>query len=48
LDAFAAAIRTKNAVEPDGRQGHRDMIILGAIYASARNRAPVSVIYGIR
>ena len=32
----------------DGRQGHRDMIILGAIYASARNGAPVSVRYGIR
>ena len=48
LDAFAAAIRTKNAVEPDGRQGHWDMIILAAIYASARNGEPVSVRYGIR
>jgi predicted dehydrogenase len=48
LDAFATAIRTKRAVEPDGRQGHRDMCILEAIYESARNSAPVSVRYGIR
>ena len=48
LDAFAGAIQTKKPVEPDGRQGHRDMCILGAIYASARNGEPVSVRYGIR
>jgi predicted dehydrogenase len=48
LDAFATAIQTKKAVEPDGRQGHWDMIILAAIYASARSGAPVSVRYGIR
>jgi len=48
LDAFAMAIRTKTSVEPDGRQGHRDMCILEAIYAAARNGGPVSVRYGIR
>ena len=48
LDAFARAIQTKKSVEPDGRQGHRDMCILDAIYTSARNGGPVSVRYGIR
>jgi len=48
LDAFAAAILTKKAVAPDGRQGHRDMCILEAIYASARKREPVDVRYGVR
>jgi predicted dehydrogenase len=48
LDAFAEAIRTKKSVAPDGWQGHRDMCILQAIYASAGNGKPVSVRYGIR
>jgi len=48
LDAFAGAIQTKKPVEPDGRQGHRDMIILGAIYESARKGEPVGIRYGIR
>lgn len=48
LDAFAGAIRAKRAVEPDGRQGHRDMIILEAIYAAARNGGSVGVRYGVR
>jgi predicted dehydrogenase len=48
LDAFARAIQTKKSVEPDGRQGHRDVCILEAIYASARNGEPVGVRYGIR
>lgn len=48
LDAFATAIQTKKSVEPDGRQGHRDMCILEAIYAAAGNGGPVSVRYGIR
>jgi predicted dehydrogenase len=47
LDAFAAAIQTKKRVEPDGRQGHRDMIIVEAIYASVRNGEPVGIRYGI-
>jgi predicted dehydrogenase len=45
LDAFASAIQTKKPVEPDGRQGHRDMLILEAIYASARKNEPVAVRY---
>jgi predicted dehydrogenase len=48
LDAFAAAIQTKKRVEPDGRQGHRDMIILEAIYESARKKEPVDLGYEIR
>jgi predicted dehydrogenase len=46
LDAFAAAIQTKKRVGADGRQGHRDMIILEAIYESARKKEPVDVRYG--
>jgi len=45
LDAFAAAIQSGKPVEPDGRQGHRDMLILDAIYESARKNAPVAVRY---
>jgi predicted dehydrogenase len=48
LDAFAEAIQTKRPIEPDGRQGHRDMLILEAIYESARKREPVGVRYVIR
>jgi len=48
LDTFAGAIRAKTSVEPDGRQGHRDMCILEAIYGAARKNGPVSVRYGIR
>lgn len=45
LDAFARAIRTGNPVEPDGRQGHRDLLILEAIYDSARKKEPVVIRY---
>ena len=45
LDAFASAIQTKKPVEPDGRQGHRDMLIVEAIYASARKNEAVAVRY---
>jgi predicted dehydrogenase len=48
LDAFAGAILTKKGVSADGRQGHRDMIILEAIYESARKGEPVGIRYGIR
>jgi len=48
LDAFAGAIRAKKSVDPDGRQGHRDMCILQAIYESAGNGKPVGVRCGIR
>jgi len=45
LDAFASAIQNKRKIEPDGEQGHRDMIILRSIYESARERKPVAVQY---
>jgi predicted dehydrogenase len=45
LDAFALAIRTGEPVEADGRQGHRDMLILEAIYDSARKKEPVVIRY---
>ena len=45
LDAFAAAIQTGEPVEPSGRQGHRDMLILEAIYGSAKKREPVVIRY---
>jgi predicted dehydrogenase len=45
LDAFAAAIQTGSPVEPDGRQGHRDVQIIHAIYQSAKERAAVTVNY---
>jgi predicted dehydrogenase len=45
LDALATAVRTAKSVEPDGRQGHRDMLILGAIYDSARRKEPVVIRY---
>jgi predicted dehydrogenase len=45
LDAFASAIRNKSELEPNGMQGHRDMIILQAIYESARNRTPITIRY---
>ena len=45
LDAFASAIQNKRKIDPDGIQGHRDMIILQSIYESARNRKPVIIRY---
>jgi len=45
LDAFAAAIQNNTAVKCDGVQGHRDMIILDAIYKSASRSAPVVIDY---
>lgn len=45
IDAFAAAIQRNKAVEPDGLQGHRDMVILHAIYESAKCHKPVTIDY---
>jgi predicted dehydrogenase len=45
LDAFAGAIQTKKRVEPDGRAGHRDMIILEGIYEAARRGGMVGLRY---
>jgi predicted dehydrogenase len=45
LDAFAAAIQNKHSVEADGVQGHRDMIILDAIYEAAKTQQSVAIRY---
>jgi predicted dehydrogenase len=45
IDVFAGAIQKHGSVEPDGVQGHRDMIILDAIYKSAREKTPVAISY---
>jgi predicted dehydrogenase len=45
LDAFADAIRKNKPVEPDGTQGHRDVIILQSIYESAATARPVAINY---
>ncbi len=45
IDAFASAIQNKRSVESDGAQGHRDMIILDAVYESARTKQPVAIRY---
>jgi predicted dehydrogenase len=45
LDALATAIQGCGTVEPDGKQGHRDVQIIHAIYDSAAKNAPVAVKY---
>ena len=45
IDALATAIQNKRSVEADGIEGHRDMIILEAIYESARTQRPVNIKY---
>ena len=45
IDAFASAIQNKHALEADGVEGHRDMIIIDAIYESARTKQPVIIKY---
>jgi predicted dehydrogenase len=45
LDAFASAIQNKGAIAADGAQGHRDMIILEAIYQAARRQERVVIGY---
>jgi predicted dehydrogenase len=47
IDAFSAAIRNNKPVEPDGQQGHRDMIILQAIYNSAQTAKPTAIRYPV-
>jgi predicted dehydrogenase len=48
LDAFATAIREKKPVEPDGLQGHRDVVIIQSIYEAAKSGRPVAIDYGRR
>lgn len=45
VDAFASAIQNHRAVEGDGVQGHRDMIILHAIYEAARTQQSIGIRY---
>jgi predicted dehydrogenase len=45
IDAFASAIQNHGTVEPDGIQGHRDIIIVDAIYKSAREKRTVAIEY---
>jgi predicted dehydrogenase len=45
IDALASAIRNNRAVEADGVEGHRDVLILEGIYESARTKQPVSIKY---
>jgi predicted dehydrogenase len=50
LDAFADSIRRKRDPEPDGYEGMRDVVVMQAIYRSAReNRpAPINIPYAVR
>lgn len=43
LDAFADCIRRKRDPEPDGNQGLRDVVVMQAIYRSARENRPVPI-----
>jgi predicted dehydrogenase len=43
IDAFASAIQDHGSVEPDGAEGHRDIIIIDAIYRSARDKRTVAI-----
>jgi len=45
LDAFAESIRKGVKPEPDGEQGLRDIIIIDAIYQSAKQGQPVKIKY---
>lgn len=45
IDAFSSAILGKKPIVPDGAQGHRDMLILQAIYESARTSRPAAINY---
>jgi predicted dehydrogenase len=45
IDAFATAVLDDKPIEPDGLQGHRDMVILSAIYEAAELQKSVAVRY---
>lgn len=45
IDAFATAILQDKPIEPDGLQGYRDMVILGAIYEAAKRKQAVKIRY---
>ena len=43
LDAFSEAIQRGRSIELDGREGHRDIMIIEAIYKSARENKPAAI-----
>lgn len=43
IDALASAIQNNQALEADGVEGHRDVVILEAIYESAKTKQPVTI-----
>lgn len=45
LDAFADAVQRRTIIDPDGAQGHRDMLILRSIYQAAEGGKPVAISY---
>ena len=45
IDAFAKAIQKGTMVESDGPQGHRDMVIIEAIYRAARSNKSIAIKY---
>lgn len=45
LDYFAERISENGSLEPDGEQGLRDLIIVEAIYRSAREGSPATITY---
>lgn len=45
IDAFASAIQQGGNVEPDGLQGHKDMLILDAIYRSTKKNRALAIEY---
>jgi predicted dehydrogenase len=48
LDAFSSAVLNNTKIAPDGAQGHRDMLILEAIYKSARIQQPGAISYSAK
>ena len=45
LDAFATSIIQGKSPQPDGVQGHRDMLIMHAIYQAARSGRSIAIRY---
>jgi predicted dehydrogenase len=43
IDAFASAIQSNTAIAPDGVQGHRDLVIIHAIYEAAKTGKPFRI-----
>jgi predicted dehydrogenase len=45
IDAFAFSIQSGDPLTADGIQGHRDMIIIDAIYRAAKSNQPIAIKY---